>query len=281
MALLFGDSIVGAMPDRSPTRTTGDRQSPRLAARLTGLGAAIVAIVPGPAALAQALPQPQTAPAASNSLSEQDPRGFYGTLGAGVSWPQAIQYNGSFKSRLAVDGTVQPDPGFASELGLGYDFGRLRSELTWLYRQSAIGSSNWSIGPYRRDASSDTTLNSNSVFASLYLDLPLKNSRFVPYLGGGLGVTALQVGQSTIKLPQRDVSFSGGGGTFWGYQAKAGIAFRSSPRTDLFAEAVYQGAPGRTDSSLDRSALNSWGARLGLRYRFGGGTQPVSAPAAP
>jgi len=62
-----------------------------------------------------------------------------------------------------------------------------------------------------------------------------------------------------------------------GYEAKAGLAYRSSPRTDLFAEAVYQGAASRSQGSLDRSAINSWGYRLGLRYRLGG----VHAAAAP
>ena len=62
-----------------------------------------------------------------------------------------------------------------------------------------------------------------------------------------------------------------------GYEAKAGLAYRSSPRTDLFAEAVFQGAASRSQGSIDRSAINSWGYRLGLRYRFGG----VHAAAAP
>jgi hypothetical protein len=55
-----------------------------------------------------------------------------------------------------------------------------------------------------------------------------------------------------------------------GYQAKAGLAYRSSPRSDLFAEVVYQGSPAVSRDILDRSALTSWGYRLGVRYRFGG-----------
>lgn len=70
-------------------------------------------------------------------------------------------------------------------------------------------------------------------------------------------------------------SFGGGTRGLLGYQAKAGLAYRSSPRTDLFSEVVYQGAPGRSQDSVDRSALNLWGFRLGVRYRFSGERTPA------
>jgi len=161
---------------------------------------------------------------------------------------------------------------------LGYDFGRLRGELSWVRRQATIddAGSSWTVGPFRPSVSRDSPkVSSNSGFASLYLDLPVSGTRLIPYLGGGLGVTALQTSPTTIQLRRFSSTF-GGSGKLPAYQAKLGLAYRSSPRTDLFAEAVFQGSPSRSQGSLERSPLINWGLRFGLRWRFGG---PVKAPA--
>jgi len=118
-------------------------------------------------------------------------------------------------------------------------------------------------------------VSSNSGFANLYLDLPVAGTRLIPYLGGGLGVTALQTSPTTIQLRRFSSTFVGSG-KLPAYQAKVGLAYRSSPRTDLFAEAVFQGSPSRSQGSLEHSPLINWELRLGLHWRFGG---PVKEPA--
>ena len=209
-------------------------------------------------------------PLSGDRISAIDPRGFYASLGVGVGWPQPVHYSDDrLGPVLPIRGTVQVGPGVATDLGLGYDFGFLRGELSWVHREAAIGSSAWSVGPFPASVSTGGgNVSSNSAFASLYLDLAQQDSRLVPYVGGGLGYTALQMSQITIQLAGNTASFGGGTSGLLGYQAKAGLAYRSSPRTDLFSEVVYQGAPGRSQDSLDRSALHNWGFRLGVRYRF-------------
>jgi hypothetical protein len=228
-----------------------------------------------PSASPASLTQAAGARVAGAGIPAQDPHGFYASVGLGATWPQPVHYaDDRLGPLLPIEGTLLADPGLASDLGLGYDFGRLRAELSWVRRQATIVSSGWSVGPYPAAASvEDPQLRSNSVFAGLYLDLPVPQTRLVPYVGAGLGITALQASATTIQLGRFRSSFGGGSGESLGYEAKAGLAWRSSPRTDLFAEAVYQGAPGNSQGSLDRSALNSWGLRLGLRLRFAG---PVS-----
>jgi len=223
-------------------------------------------------------PPPTSSSEASTELA--DPRGFYASLGGGASWPQPLRFDDDrLGPRLPIVGHVQADQGFSLDLGLGYDFGPLRSELSFVRRQASIRSSNWTVGPFPVEARlSDPQVGSNSVFASLYADLPV-NSRLVPYVGGGLGITALNGNATTLRRGNlsQTIGGNGGGGGVLGYEAKAGLAYRSSPRSDLFAEAVYQGAASRSQGSLDRSAINTWGFRLGLRYRFG----RVHAAAAP
>lgn len=199
-----------------------------------------------------------------------EPKGPYATVSAGASWPQPIRYDDSrLGPLLPIEGTVQVDPGFALDVGVGYDFGSLRSELTVVHRQGSIRQSSWTVGAYALEARPSTSLvTSNSVFASLYLDVPV-NDRLVPYVGGGLGYTNVTSSSTDLTLGAVSQSVGGGSNGGLGYQAKAGLAYRSSPRSDLFAEAVYQGSPAVSRDTLERSALNSWGCRFGVRYRFG------------
>ncbi len=210
-----------------------------------------------------------------------DPRGMYVSLGAGASWPQPVQYNDNqLGPLLPIKGTVLADPGFAADLGLGYDFGRWRTELSYVHRQATITESKWSVGPFPLAAAvADPVVSSNSIFASLYADLPI-NARLVPYVGGGLGYSVVNASATTISLRSGSQSFGGGTGGTLGYQAKAGLSFRASPRSELFSEVVFQGAPGRSSGSLERSALSSWGLRLGWRYRFGSLQAGAAAAAA-
>ena len=223
-------------------------------------------------------PLPATAPASVDWIQTLDPKGYYATFGAGAGWPQPVHYSDDrLGPLLPIRGKVLADPGFASERGFGYDFGRLRGELSWVRRQATIddAGSSWTVGPFRPIVSRDSPkLSSNSGFASLYLDLPIKGTRLIPYLGGGLGVTALQTSPTTLQLRRFSSTF-GGSGKLPACQVKVGLAYRSSPRTDLFAEAVFQGSPSRSQGSLERSPLINWGLRFGLRLRFGG---PVKAP---
>jgi hypothetical protein len=224
-------------------------------------------------------PVPTVAAKSVDWIQALDPKGLYATFGAGAGWPQPVHYSDDrLGPRLPIRGEVLANPGFASERGLGYDFGRLRGELSWVRRQATIddAASSWSVGPFRPVVSRDSPkVSSNSGFASLYLDLPVQGTRLIPYVGGGLGFTALQTSPTTIRLRRFSSTF-GGNGNLPAYQAKAGLAFRSSPRTDLFAETVFQGSPARSQGSLERSALLNWGLRFGLRWRFGG---PVKAAA--
>ena len=207
--------------------------------------------------------------------AQPEARGAYVTIGAGAGWPQPVRYSDTqLDGLLPIKGTVQNNPGFAGELGLGYDFGSLRTEISWVHRETSVESSTWSAGPYPLTTSGgDGQVSSNSGFASLYVDLPV-NARLVPYVGAGLGYTRVSTNPTTVSFGSFSQSVGGGTNGLFGYQAKAGLAYQASPRTDLFAEAVVQGAPGRSEGSLDRSAFVNWGLRLGVRLRFKGTDLP-------
>ena len=250
---------VRLSPAAAPLVLTGLLSGLLVGVQAAGAGAKPLPTLPGPA----------------------DPKGLYVSLGAGASWPQPIRYDDNqLGPLLPIQGTVLADPGFAADLGLGYDFGRWRTELSYVHRQATITESKWSVGPFPLAAAvADPVVSSNSVFASLYADLPI-NARLVPYVGGGIGYSVVNASATTISLRSGSQTFGGGSNGTLAYQAKAGLSFRASPHSDLFSEVVFQGAPGRSNGSLERSALSSWGLRLGWRYRFGAVRAGAAAAAA-
>lgn len=198
--------------------------------------------------------------------------GFYGTVGLGASWPQNLSWNAR---NLPFNGNIKGGGGFSGEAGIGYDFGSIRTELTYGYTRNSVNSV--SVNGFG-NASSSGIINKNDVLASIYLDIPT-GSRWTPYIGGGIGYTNLSTPNFNTPLFN---SGSANRGLF-GYQAKVGVSYAVERNTDLFLEGVYSGATGFSNSTVNYGSLNEWGAKIGARFRFGGAPKaaPVAATPAP
>ena len=238
--------------------------------------------------------------------AQEDPApkatGFYATLGAGASWTgntdaNNIGYNGSWTTGDTFSGKYSPKwdlgAGFAGEAGVGYDFGDVRAELTYVYKGASVGDITGSgtesgslygvsynnVG-YNFNFSGSGTVNTNSVFASGYYDIPTK-SKWTPYVGGGIGYTNVslpaQNGNATLNATfegtaitaTQPINQAGGSGSAFGYQAKVGIAYEVAPTADVFLEGTYQGSTSVTVNDISYSGLNAFGLRAGARIRFG------------
>jgi opacity protein-like surface antigen len=192
-------------------------------------------------------------------------KGWYFTLGAGASAPQ----DRTTRVDVGPDNTSIPidtayGGGFALDTGIGYDFGAIRTELTYSYNRASLN--DLSVNYNGVDFSTSNVsgaVNKNDVFASAYIDFPF--GRWAPYIGGGIGYSNLSTPSFTIEN-QRYGNLSYGG---FGWQAKAGISYALSYNWDLYAEGVYQGMSGHdTDSNVNFGSFNNWGGKLGFRYRF-------------
>ena len=207
---------------------------------------------------------------ADETVPEQS-KGFYATLGLGAGWPLNVGATDSMLNDLLdanTNGTFSTNGGFAGEIGAGYDFGDVRAELTYVYQGSSFDSLKISNQFGSATLGASGNLNSSSVFVSGYYDIPIKNSRFIPYVGGGIGYTNLGVGSSTYSYQGTAVTLDGGNTSLFGYQAKVGVTYIASKAVDVFLEGVYQGAPGFSVDTTSYDSLNVFGARLGARYRF-------------
>jgi opacity protein-like surface antigen len=207
----------------------------------------------------------------SNTNSEvpkssiQSKTGFYVTGAAGGNWPQNTNAY-EITDFLGQDyGFVENHfSGISIETGLGYDFGGLRVEATYAYDSSSLAGYTDSVGTYNYSGGS---VSKNSVFANAYWDINVQG-RVKPYIGGGIGYSNLRVQDSSDGI--NDYSGYNAGG--FGYQAKVGLRYVASRRTDVFAEAVYRGMAGYTATDepfvYQYGNYNSWGFQLGSRIRF-------------
>jgi opacity protein-like surface antigen len=244
-----------------------------LQARLL-IGAGSVALG---AAFAAAPAQAQdwgTTPASYSSA-----KGFYATIGLGASWPQNLSWDAR---NFPVNGTIKGGGGFSGEAGIGYDFGAIRTELTYGYTRNSLSSITGNGFGTSVSVGSSGIINKNDILASVYLDIPT-NSRWTPYIGGGIGYTNV----STPNFSALGFNSGSDNRGLFGYQAKVGVTYAASRSTDLFLEGVYSGATGFSSNDVNYGSLNEWGAKLGARFRFGGAPkapvavvpEPAPAPA--
>ncbi len=243
-------------------------------------------VTPDATLIAQTYPQPVVKEVYSA-------KGWYLTIGAGAQTPsdQTVNSTGTLVSpfftpllfNFGNNNSTKLDlgGGFSGDVGVGYDFGALRAELTYGYSRAslnAVGAANpigfgaFGIVPFTNNVSG--IINKNDVLASLYYDIET-NSRWTPYIGGGIGYTNLSTPSFSLNgFPTNSVNKG-----LFGWQAKVGVSYAMSYNSDVYLEGVYQGAGGYSSENLTFDAFNSFGGKIGFRYRFG--ARPVAAAPAP
>jgi opacity protein-like surface antigen len=202
-----------------------------------------------------------------STASATSDKGFYATLGVGGAWPQNVTGDSTILG-VGVTASYGLNGGFSGEVGAGYDFGGVRTELTYTYTgatlntvtASALGASiNGSVG--------NGSVSTNAVFVSAYVDIPTK-SKFTPFVGGGLGYTSVGWGAYSANFSGVQWNWQSGSQGVLGYQAKLGVSYQASAKADVFVEGTYQGSSGFSVDSVNYDSLSAFGARVGARYRF-------------
>ena len=198
--------------------------------------------------------------------------GFYGTIGIGGSWANDIGgvVNKKDGTRRRVE--LETEGGFSLDAGIGYDFGAFRTELTYVYNRVGVDDIS---RPRNWESTRTNGGNQNGIMASAYWDINTGTS-WTPYIGGGIGWINQSMGNNSLVRTNngnivRRINTGSGSDDLFGWQAKAGVAYGVNWNTDIYAEAVYQGAESFRAGRTSYEALNNnWGFKIGARYRFGG-----------
>ncbi|MCT0218492.1 outer membrane beta-barrel protein [Synechococcus sp. CS-1329] len=203
--------------------------------------------------------------------------GWYLGLGLGAAWPTDTGIrtrnldNAGFQN---VNGDLGFGGGFSGDLAVGYDFGAIRTELSYVYTRASVNDASFSVNGSNFDVGSSGVINKNDIFASAYWDIST-GSRWTPYLGGGIGYTNLSTPRIRIFSGGDSVSTGSTNQGLFGWQAKLGVSYGLSNASDLYLEGTYSGASGFSGENIRYDAYNDFGAKLGFRYRFG---QPAPEP---
>ena len=75
----------------------------------------------------------------ASTTSAAPEKGFYATAGLGGAWPQNVTGNTTILG-VGVNGSYGLGGGFSGEIGAGYDFGPVRTELTYAYTGATLNS---------------------------------------------------------------------------------------------------------------------------------------------
>jgi len=188
------------------------------------------------------------------ALKAEESRGFYLTGSYGSSaineadWKAKINLSiDNISSDVNHKGTLKFKNGTGLDTGLGYDFGRFRTELSYSQSNNEIKSIKAEIDEdvlgfpvkgTQAQASASGDLNISNIFINSYLDFPIGNKKkFTPYFGGGIGGSKLDIDDITVSGEEVK------GASIWlfGYQWKLGLNYSISKNLNIFGEGVSSG----------------------------------------
>ena len=217
--------------------------------------------------------------AATPSFAEEAPSaktGFYATLGLGANSTRDVgvtysELDAAFGT--AIKGEIKSGSGFSGDIGVGYDFGKFRTELTYVNTNIDVDSLAVSTSTASGTASITSGAQTNSLMFSGYYDF-VNKSKWTPYVGAGLGYTRITVDPIAGSITANNQTVSGSNLTdkysksLLGYQAKVGVSYEVTPVTNIYLEGTYQGTENFSDGSTKFDGIDPLGGKIGVRYYF-------------
>ncbi|WP_395676596.1 OmpA family protein [Inquilinus sp.] len=210
----------------------------------------------------------------------QQARGIYVGAGAGVNIRQDQRWTID-DPRTGGHADVGFDTAPTGNIYVGYDFGAIRADLEGSFRQNDIGTARLSYDAFRMGrlpvpGADDVRINVKGhertigLMANVYYDFEF-GSRFVPYVGGGIGV-----GFNTWKVKIRDanIDFEYDSPLF-AYQGIAGVSYSITPKLAVNLEYRYFGetdaefTSGPTKIKLGAPANHTILAGVKYAFEFG------------
>ena len=185
----------------------------------------------------------------SPAIAEEKERGFYATLGAGVGKHADISI-----SSASGGGVIEFDRGFAGDIGVGYDFGSIRTELTYNNVNNDVNTI--------QNISTNVSAEFESVFLSAYYDFRADKD-WQPYVGGGFGSTEITVtnSYSGINLTAGDDNISSG-------KFAIGVNYGGNENIDIYGEYSVQAYDDFTIGNYWFKDCVLGAITIGTRFKF-------------
>ena len=193
---------------------------------------------------------------------------FYLTIGGGSNIFLDTDYDETLDG-VKYQGDVELESNFSLDGGIGYDFGKWRTEITYQSMPADLDSISAEkvIGSVGVTASASGDVDLKSYFATIYYDLPdykIGDKTLLPYIGAGIGTTNIDIGTITVD----GISTGGGDDDAIAYQLKLGSSMEITKKTDLYVEGVYFSTGDFEILGSNFDPIKSLGLRSGVRFRF-------------
>ena len=150
--------------------------------------------------------------------AEEYESGLYGSISLGAGKFSDIEQAGA--------GTIDFDPGFSYEGSLGYDFGkRFRADVTYSNTTSSATL-----------AGADIDVNFGSIMLNGYIDFPIEDSKWEPFIGVGVGNTKADMEESCTAAANTDCEDD-----LFTYGISGGLNYALNPKADIMTKITYLG----------------------------------------
>ena len=158
-------------------------------------------------------------------------------------------------------GEISTEPGIRSEVGIGCKAAsNLRLELTYIQGSGDVDS----FTAKQHQTTSSGEIATKSIMAGAYVDFPSGQSKFVPYLGAGIGSTNIAMDKLTVN----GIETGDGDVSTFSYQIKIGSSYELASQTDLYLEASYLGTSEFEINGSEIDSHRSLNASFGARFHF-------------
>ena len=204
-------------------------------------------------------------------IRAEESKGIYVTGSYGTSSFTSADWKATVND-LAHKGDLKFNDGSGWETGLGYDFGRLRTEISYGSSINEIKSISATIdegilkGTAAQSSASGDLIIKN-ILINGYLDFPIgEENKLTPYLGAGIGGSKLSIDNITVDSEELEAADT----WLFGYQGKLGLSYALTNKLNIFGEGTFSafsdlGAAGEKYGLESNSDINYRG---GFSLRF-------------
>ena len=153
-------------------------------------------------------------------------------------------------------GDFEFDSGFSGEFGIGYDFGKLRTEFTYNATDTDLTKV--------QGTTTDIGVDVSTWMVSAAYDWRA-DKKWQPYVGAGIGKSTIEVnlaqtiGNVAVVVDDDNIT---------AFKFKAGVNYEASENIDVYGELWGQAFDDFTIGALEFEDCGMTGVSLGLRYKL-------------
>ena len=153
-------------------------------------------------------------------------------------------------------GDFEFDSGFSGEIGIGYDFGKLRTEFTYNTTNTDLTTV--------QGTTTDIGVDVSAWMVSAAYDWR-SDKKWQPYISAGIGQSTIEV---DLAQTVGNVAIIVDDDNITAFKLKTGVNYEATENLDVYGELWGQGFDDFTIGTLEFEDCGMTGVSLGLRYKL-------------